>query len=192
MGEYAVRSLLWPPYILYLKLRRLHSAVRAVYRCHRKLRQRILRAFGAKIGEDSRIHGPMLIMGEFHDFSGLEIGPHTHVGSDSLFDLSAPIRIGSRVTISPRCSLFTHLNMGQSALRQIYPPVRASISIEDDVYLGTGVTVLHGVTIGKSAVVAAGAMVTRDVSPYTLVAGVPATPIKTLAVSGAVEESCDQ
>jgi maltose O-acetyltransferase len=127
----------------------------------------------------------MLIIGEFHDFSGLQIGPHTHVGSDSLFDLSAPIRIGSRVTISPRCSLFTHLNVGQSALRQIYPPVQAPISIGDDAYLGTGVTVLQGVTIGKCAVVAAGALVKHDVSPYTLVAGVPAIPVKTLATSGA-------
>lgn len=178
-----MRSILWSVYILYLRLRPVRSSVRAVYYCHRKLRQRILRAYGAEIGEDSRIHGPMLIIGDLHDFSGLRIGSHTHVGSDSLFDLSAAVRIGNRVTISPRCSLLTHVNVGQSALQKIYPPVRASISIEDDAYLGTGVTVLHGVTIGKCAVVAAGALVRDDVSPHTLVAGVPATPVKTLATS---------
>ncbi len=183
-----MRSILWPVYILYLKLRRVRSAVRAVYHCHRKLRQRILRACGAEIGEDSRIHGPMLIIGDFHDFSGLHIGSHTHVGSDSLLDLSAAIRIGNRVTISPRCSLLTHVNVGQSALQEIYPPERASISIEDDAYLGTGVTILHGVTIGKCAVVAAGAVVKDDVSPHTLVAGVPATPVKTLVTSTGVRE----
>lgn len=178
-----MRSILWPVYVLYLRLRHVRSAVRAVYRCHRKLRQRILRAYGAEIGEDSRIHGPMLIIGDFQDFSGLHIGSHTHVGSDSLFDLSAAIQIGNRVTISPRCSLLTHVNVGQSALQQIYPPAQAPISIEDDAYLGTGVVVLHGVTIGKCAVVAAGALVKHDVSPNTLVAGVPATPIKTLAIN---------
>ena len=187
-----MRSFLWSVYVLYLKLRSVRSSVRAVYYCHRKLRQRILRAYGAEIGEDSRIHGPMLIIGDLHDFSGLRIGSRAHIGSDSLFDLSAAIRIGNRVTISPRCSLLTHVNVGQSALQKIYPPARAPISIEDDAYLGTGVTVLHGVTIGKCAVVAAGALVKHDVSPHTLVAGVPATPVKTLATSAGARERREQ
>jgi acetyltransferase-like isoleucine patch superfamily enzyme len=46
--------------------------------------------------------------------------------------------------------------------------------IEDDVWIGHGATVLKGVRIGRGAVVAAGAVVTRNVEPYTVVGGVPA------------------
>ncbi len=166
--------------MLYLKLRGRRAAARAVYRCHRKLRARILQAFGATIGPSSRIHGPLLIIGEFHDFSGLRIGSLTHVGADTLFDLTGPIEIGKRVTISPRCSFLTHLNVGQSALQRAYPPSQGAVVIGNDAYLGTGVTVLHGVTIGEGALIAAGAVVTRDVSPNMLVAGVPAHPVKAL------------
>lgn len=54
------------------------------------------------------------------------------------------------------------------------------IIIEDDVWIAVKATILKGVRIGKGAVVAAGAVVTRDVEPYTVVAGVPARPIKKL------------
>ena len=54
------------------------------------------------------------------------------------------------------------------------------VVLEDHVWLGAGVTVLKGVTIGHDAVVAAGAIVTKDVPPLTLVAGVPARPVRQL------------
>lgn len=175
-----MRSLLWGIHVLYLKVRGRRAAARAVYRCHRKLRAHILQAFGAAIGQSSRIHGPLLIIGEFHDFSGLRIGSQTHVGADTLFDLTAPINIGDRVTISPRCSFLTHLNVGQSALQRAYPPSEGGVAIGNDAYLGTGATVLHGVKIGECALVAAGALVIGDVPPFTVVAGVPAHPVKSL------------
>ncbi len=56
---------------------------------------------------------------------------------------------------------------------------RSSIKIEDDVWLGVNSTVLAGVTIGKGSIVAAGAVVTKDVPPYAIVAGVPAKVIST-------------
>ena len=52
------------------------------------------------------------------------------------------------------------------------------IVIEDDVWIGARVTVLGGVTIGRGAIVAAGAVVTKNVAPYSIVAGVPAKPLK--------------
>lgn len=52
------------------------------------------------------------------------------------------------------------------------------IVVEDDVWLGSGVIVLDGVRVGTGAVVAAGSVVTRDVPPYAIVAGVPAQVIR--------------
>jgi acetyltransferase-like isoleucine patch superfamily enzyme len=59
--------------------------------------------------------------------------------------------------------------------------VAAPIAIERNVWLGAGATVLQGVTIGSDAVVAAGAIVTRDVPPRTLVAGVPAQVLREIS-----------
>jgi len=56
----------------------------------------------------------------------------------------------------------------------------APIIVEDDVWLATRVTILKGVRIGRGSVVAAGAVVTKDVAPYTLVGGVPARLIRSL------------
>jgi acetyltransferase-like isoleucine patch superfamily enzyme len=53
----------------------------------------------------------------------------------------------------------------------------AAVAIEDDVWIGAGAIVLPGVIIGRGAIVAAGAVVTRSVDPFTIVGGVPATPI---------------
>lgn len=175
-----MRKLIWYIYIAYLRLRGYRTAVRALYHCHHKLRLHILRAFNSSIGEGSRINGPMIIIGRFNDFSGLHVGSHTHIGADSLLDLTGNITIGSRVAISPRCSIITHLNVGEGILREKYQPAKADVIIEDDVYIGICVTILHGVKIGKGAIVAAGALVNKDVPGYTMVAGVPAKPVKKL------------
>jgi hypothetical protein len=52
------------------------------------------------------------------------------------------------------------------------------VTLGHDIWLGHGVTLLAGVTIGSGAVVGAGAVVSRDVAPYSIVAGVPARPIR--------------
>ncbi|MCO6476121.1 MAG: hypothetical protein J5I94_05830 [Phaeodactylibacter sp.] len=64
------------------------------------------------------------------------------------------------------------------------PGRSAPIIIEDDVWLGARSIVLKGVTIGRGAVVAAGAVATRDVPPYTMVGGVPAKVIRRLSPAG--------
>lgn len=175
-----MRTLLWPIYIGYLKLRGHRTAVRALFQCHHRLRLRILRAFGATIGQGSRVNGPLIVMGRFTDFAGLHVGSHTHIGAGSLLDLTGNISIGSRVALSPRCSIITHLNVGEGVLKETYPPAKGHVIIEDDVYIGTCATVLHGITIGKGAIVAAGSLVNKDVPDHTMVAGVPARPVKKL------------
>ncbi|MBQ0004011.1 MAG: hypothetical protein KBT21_10810 [Treponema sp.] len=55
------------------------------------------------------------------------------------------------------------------------------IKIEDDVWIGCNSIILRGITIGKASIVAAGSVVTKDVPPYTIVAGNPAKVIKKIA-----------
>ena len=56
------------------------------------------------------------------------------------------------------------------------------VKIKDDVWIGAGVIILSGVTIGECSVIGAGAVVTKDVEPYTVVAGVPARKIKDIKI----------
>ncbi|MBU2537741.1 MAG: acyltransferase [Proteobacteria bacterium] len=56
--------------------------------------------------------------------------------------------------------------------------ITSSVVVEDDVWIGHGATILKGVHVGKGAIIAAGAVVTRDVAPYSIVGGVPAKLIR--------------
>lgn len=60
--------------------------------------------------------------------------------------------------------------------------VGGGVRIEDDCWIGAGAIILNGVTIGKGSVVGAGAVVTKDVAPYTIVAGNPARKIKDIEI----------
>lgn len=141
----------------------------------------LLRAFGAQIGAEVDLRQPLLIHNPQNRLRDLSIGSRTHIGKDCLLDLTAPITIGESVTLAMRVTLVTHLDTYYSPLRlSAYPSTRAPVSIEDGAYIGAGATVLHGVRIGRCAVVAAGAVVREDVPPHTVVAGVPARVIKQL------------
>ena len=145
---------------------------------------RILRVGRAQLGDGIRISRGLVLHNAEHDFAHLRIGNQCHIGPQVLLDLAAPITIGDRVTISMRCSILTHTNVGDS--RCGVAPSKGPVAIEDDAYIGAGATLLSGVRIGAGAVVAAGALVTRDVAPRTIVAGVPAKP---LANTGALRSS---
>jgi len=86
------------------------------------------------------------------------------------------------VSIGARCQIANHVLIMDSDFHGLSerdkPEPPAPIVIEDDVWIAVRATVLKGVHIGRGAVVAAGAVVTRDVPPYTLVAGVPAHPVR--------------
>ncbi|MCL2371631.1 CatB-related O-acetyltransferase, partial [Candidatus Saccharibacteria bacterium] len=129
--------------------------------------------------------------------------PHQKIGRFSFhnggFSLSAPegIEIGSFCAFAPNVSILgSNHDYNYTALQysfythffdQCHPSFRVSrtragskgkITIGSDVWLGQNVVVLGGVNIGNGAIVGANAVVTKDVAPYTLVAGVPAKEIK--------------
>lgn len=89
------------------------------------------------------------------------------------------IEIGDRVMIGPKVNLISsgHPTDPERRRREV---TAAPIVIGTNVWIGTGATVLQGVTVGEDAVVAAGAVVTEDVPPRTLVAGIPAKVVKRL------------
>jgi maltose O-acetyltransferase len=172
--------LIWQFYIWWLKCRGVEAACRAAHTCRRRLRLRILRAFGAQVGEGSRIEGPFVLMNAKGDMANLRVGSNCYIGPDTLIDLTAPVTIGDRVTLSMRTTLITHMAVGSGALSKLYPPEKAGLEIADDCYAAAGVTVLHGVTVGPRALIAAASLVRESIPPDTLAAGVPAVVKKSL------------
>ena len=111
------------------------------------------------------------------DEGKLIIGSYFYINHYSIIDCNYNITIGNRVQIGPHCYItdFDHdliVDLDRSFHRG--DKVFGAVVIEDNVWIGAGVTILKGVTIGKNAVVAAGSVVTKNVAPNTVVAGVPA------------------
>ncbi len=116
---------------------------------------------------------------------GIRIGRDVFIGYNVEFDTnySELIEIGNHVTISHRCIIASHMATSvNTPLVALYPRKAAAVKICDGAWLCVGAVVLPGVTVGENAVVAAGAVVSRDVPPNTLAAGVPAMPVKNLAL----------
>ncbi|HIG76077.1 MAG TPA: acyltransferase [Bacteroidetes bacterium] len=111
-------------------------------------------------------------------------GARLAVGAGTYINNGSVLSARRSVTVGERCQIATGVLLMDSDFHAVgdldAPGKSAPITIEDDVWLATRAVVLKGVTVGRGAVVAAGAVVTKDVPPYTLVAGVPARPIRTL------------
>ena len=109
----------------------------------------------------------------------IRVGEDVFINSGCKFQDQGGIRVGSRVLIGHNVVLATLNHPLSPRERASMDP--APIRIEDDVWVGSGAIVLPGVTIGRGAVVAAGAVVTKDVPPLTVAAGVPAKVLKQIA-----------
>jgi acetyltransferase-like isoleucine patch superfamily enzyme len=105
---------------------------------------------------------------------GIEIGKRTNIGRDCWLDGRGGLRIGDNVSINRGVWLVTadhDLNDPQ------FTPRYDTIEIGDRAFLGSRAMVLKGIKVGEGAVVAGGAVVTKDVPPYTIVAGNPARAV---------------
>lgn len=103
------------------------------------------------------------------------LGQDILVSHEGWLQASGGLTLGSRIMMGPRVMLLTANHDLLTRMTQTAP-----IVVEDDVWIGAGSTVLPGVRIGKGAIVAAGAVVTKDVPAFTVVGGVPARVIKEL------------
>lgn len=88
------------------------------------------------------------------------------------------LTIEDSVAIGPNVTILIHSDPSPSQLRKIYPKKSSPVYIKKGAWIGAGSIILPGITIGEYSVIAAGAVVTKDVHPYTVVAGVPANVIK--------------
>lgn len=135
------------------------------------LRMGAYRRAGLSIGPQSTI----LMSCEMHHAAEIVIGRNTIINPHCFLDGRAGLRIGNNVNISAHVLLVagTHDIHDGSCFAGSAKPIR----IEDYVWLCTRAMVLAGVTVGRGAVVAAGAVVTKSIAPYVVVAGVPARKI---------------
>jgi acetyltransferase-like isoleucine patch superfamily enzyme len=114
-----------------------------------------------------------------------EIGDGTWIGPFTLLDGSGGLRIGTGCDISTGAQIYTHSTVRRCVSERVYNVVdRAPTALGDHVFVGAAAVILMGVTVGDGAVIGAGAVVTDDVAPYTVVAGVPARPIARVVVDG--------
>lgn len=143
---------------------------------------RTLSKFGAEIGDEVSISTPIII----HNYSAtkrehyknLFIANDCYLGKDIFLDLADRIIVEEKTTISMRVTILTHVNVGKSPLR--YNRLQKKylqVIIKRGSYIGSGAIILPGVVIGEESIVAAGSVVTRDVEPGDIVAGVPAKSI---------------
>jgi len=110
----------------------------------------------------------------------MSIGDETWIGQQCFFHSAGGLVIGKRVGIGPGVKIITssHSDAGRD-LPILFSPIEfAQVTIEDDVDIGIGSIILPGIKIGKGAQIAAGAVVNRDISPYSVAAGVPARVIR--------------
>ena len=140
---------------------------------------------GIEIGARTIVmHGAVLHVYNFRDMphSAIKIGRDSLIGEYSVIRGQGGVSIGDRVYTSPFTQIIAVNHVFDDPNRPFVEQgiTAEGITIEDDVWLGSGVIITDGVRVGKGAVVAAGAVVTKDVPPHTVVGGVPAKPIKTI------------
>lgn len=111
---------------------------------------------------------------------GLIVGDNSAIGAMCYLGPSGKITIGNNVMLGPNVSMSAenHVFDNPEATIKSQGVVRKGITIADDVWIGTGALIMDGVTIGQCSVIAAGAVVTKDVPPYSVAGGVPAKVIK--------------
>lgn len=133
----------------------------------------IARGGAVHLGENSIVRaGTMLLP------SGgtIELGSGVSLNQYVVINGEGGVKIGNDVMIAAFCSIFAanhKIDRTDIPMRQQGMTTKGGIVIEDDVWLGTHCVVLDGVRIGTGSVIAAGAVVNKDVAPYSIIGGVP-------------------
>ena len=134
------------------------------------------------LGHHCEIHPYAMILSYGGDITigdNVSVNPFTVIYGIGDVKIGSGVRIATSVTIIPA----NHIQANQEIDLKDAGITKQGIRIEDNVWIGAGARILDGVTIGRNAVVGAGSVVTRDVAPNSKVAGVPARPLVSSAVT---------
>jgi acetyltransferase-like isoleucine patch superfamily enzyme len=134
------------------------------------IRRFVYRLAGVTLAKGSKIH----YGARFFSPQGVSVGQGSLVGEFAFLDGRGGLKIGREVDLASQVLIYTSEHDIHS---EDLAPVCAPVKIEDYVFIGPRAIILPGVTVGRGAVVAAGAVVTKDVPPKVVVGGVPAQPI---------------
>jgi acetyltransferase-like isoleucine patch superfamily enzyme len=112
--------------------------------------------------------------------AGLVIGNHSNIGPYNYIGCSGKINIGNNVMMGPHVSIYAenHVFDNPNITIKEQGVHKMDVVIEDDCWIASNAVITAGVTIGKGSVIAAGAVVTESVAPFSVVGGVPAKLIK--------------
>lgn len=131
-----------------------------------------------KLGDDVVVHGVSTFSGaKVFDRPTLSVGNGTHLGYQLTIGVGCDVTIGDNVLIADRVTILSYDGHPANPAERHLPAPPASsrpITIEDNVWIGTGCIIMKGVKVGRNSIVAAGSVVTQKVPPDSLVIGNPA------------------
>jgi len=154
-----------------------------ILRFSKGLNALILETFGAKIGKKNvRIHSPVILHNiKKKGYANLTIGDNCLLNGNNFLDLSESITLEQGVSLGPGVTIMTHNRYNLNAFleeRLAHTCGWKPVLIKQGAGIKAGALIVHGITIGRNAVVAGGAVVNRDVQDNCMVAGVPARMVK--------------
>ncbi len=154
--------------------------IRQVQRAPARYLKTILKRLGAEIHDSVTLKTGLLLDNIDLGLSRLRIGDKAYIGPEVFMDLAESITIGAEAVIAPQVMLLTHGDVGDRMLAKMIMRKAGPIFLKDGCWIGARAVILPGITIGKQAVVGAGAVVTADVPDFTIVTGVPAREMRKL------------
>jgi acetyltransferase-like isoleucine patch superfamily enzyme len=159
-----------------------------------------IHSMGGKVGKGVKFYDGIRIVGNAPDairigngtrilrgvtmsttpYGKIHVGNKVHIGEGTIIFSDMKITIGDNVIIGPQTVItdFNHVYESTTIPINQQGLDRKEVVIEEDVWVASRCVIIRGVKIGKGAVIAAGAVVNRDVAPYTVVGGVPIRIIK--------------
>ena len=141
------------------------------------LRRFALQTMGCQFGSGTSIRG-----GSYFYGGGLKTGKNCFINRGCYFDFSGKITFEDDVVIGHGVTFVTaHHKIGSASRRASHKVTGQNIHIAQGAWIGANVTILPGISVGAGAIVAAGAVVSRNVEPNTVVGGIPAKVIDTLS-----------
>lgn len=154
--------------------RKTTASINGAYHTDEELRALMSRLVGYRVDDGFRLFPPV-----YTDFGkNIKIGKDVFVNSGCCFQDQGGVTLGDGCLVGHNV-VFATLDHDKRPGRR-GDMTAAPIVVGKDVWIGAHATILKGVTIGDGAIVAAGAVVTRDVPPNTIAAGVPARVVKTI------------